>query len=285
MAAVGRRAAGGLCHSAHAILPPVFERDQSKLSVFRLLLLLQVLAAGFFGLVPLLVPQTFASLFGYGGHDEIVYRLAGASSTGYAVAALVALVGGFTWAELRIPVAATLTFNAAAAFAAAVTVQSGDRGVLPVFILVAASLFAVLSAYWLIRNVGPAVPAGAAVEGVFAIVVVLATLSAAVFGLFPWLAPDRFTTLFQLNGSDTFIFRLAGAATLGYAVGGVLELRAADYRRIRVQNLAAIVFNALAAVVSILAAGAGQGGLLAPVVAVAATFFALTLGWFSFRVS
>jgi len=116
-------------------------------------------------------------------------------------------------------------------------------------------------------------------------VVVLATLSAAVFGLFPLLAPDRFTTLFQLNGSDTFIFRLAGAATLGYSVGGVLELRAADYRRIRVQNLAAIVFNALAAVVSILAAVAGQGGLLAPVVAVAATFFALTLTWFSFRVS
>src|SRR5207245_1040328 len=85
---------------------------------------------------------------------------------GRAVAALVGLVGGCTWAELRIPVAATLTFNAAAAFAAAVTVQSGDRGVLPVFILVAASLFAVLSAYWLIRNVGPAVPAGAAVEGV-----------------------------------------------------------------------------------------------------------------------
>ena len=82
MAALGRRAAGGLCQSAHAILPPVFERDQSKLSVFRLLLLLQVLAAGFFGLVPLLVPQTFASLFGYSGHDEIVYRLAGASSTG-----------------------------------------------------------------------------------------------------------------------------------------------------------------------------------------------------------
>jgi hypothetical protein len=263
----------------------VFERDQSKLPVFRLLLLLQVLAAGFFGLVPLLVPQTFASVFGYSGRDEIIYRLAGASSTGYAVAALMALIAGFTWAELRIPVAATLTFNAAAAFAAAVTFQSGDRGLLPIFILVAASLFAVISGYWLIRNDGPAVPAGPAVEGVFRIVVVLATLSAAVFGLFPLFAPDRFTTLFQLNGSDVFIFRLAGAATLGYAVGGALELRAGDYRRIRVQNLAAIVFNALAAMVSILAAVAGQGGFVAPVVAVAATFFAVTLTWFSFRVS
>ena len=58
------------------------ESDQAQLPVFRILLVAQVLAAGFFGLVPLLVPQTFGSWFGYTGHDELVYRLAGAASTG-----------------------------------------------------------------------------------------------------------------------------------------------------------------------------------------------------------
>jgi len=263
----------------------VFDPDQTRLPVFRLLLLLQVAAAGFFGLVPLLVPQTFASLFGYSGRDELVYRLAGAASTGYAVAALIALVMRLGWAELRIPVVATFTFNVAAAGASAVVFLNGDRSPLPALILVAASLFAALSAYWLIRNAGPIPPTGATFEPGFRIILVLATLSAAVFGLFPLLAPDRFATALQLSGADEFVFRLAGAATLGYAVAGVLELRSGDYRRIRVQNMAAIVFNALGAVVSALALVAGQGGLLAPVVAAAATFFAISLTWFSFRVS
>jgi hypothetical protein len=261
------------------------DADQTRLPVFRLLLLVQVAAAGFFGIVPLLLPQTFASLFGYTGRDELMYRLAGAASTGYAVAALVALVARPTWAELRIPVWATLTFNAGAAFAAALTVASGDRGILPVFILVAASVFAVFAAYWLFRDVGPAIPSGASFEIGFRIVLALATLIAAVFGLFPLLAPERFATLFNLSGQDQFIFRLAGAGTLGYAVAGIIELRSGDYRRIRLQNFAAVVFNVLGAMVAALAWLGGAGGLLAPVVAVAATFFAVTLTWFSFRVS
>jgi len=259
--------------------------DQAQLPVFRILLVAQVLAAGFFGLVPLLVPQTFGSWFGYTGHDELVYRLAGAASTGYAVAALLALITRLSWAELRIPVWATLTFNAAAAFAAAVSVSSGDRGILPMFILVAASAFAVISAFWLFRDRGPVVPTGAVFEVGFRVVLALATLSAAVFGLFPLLAPERFATLFELSGQDQFIFRLAGAATLGYAVAGALELRSGDYRRIRLQNFAAVVFNVLGAIVAALAWAAGSGGLLAPVVTVAAAFFAVTLTWFSFRIS
>ena len=48
---------------------------------------------------------------------------------------------------------------------------------------------------------------------------------------------------------------MAGSACLGYAVAGLLELRAPGYRSIAVQNLAAIAFNAFAAVASWLAAG------------------------------
>ena len=70
--------------------------DQTRLPIFRLLLLVQVGVAGSFGLLPLLLPQTFASWFGYTGRDDLVYRLAGAASVGYAVAAL---IGFLLWSK------------------------------------------------------------------------------------------------------------------------------------------------------------------------------------------
>ena len=111
----------------------------------------------------------------------------------------------------------------------------------------------------------------------------LATLSAGVFGLLPLIAPVTFASLFGLVGTDIWIFRMAGAACLGYAVAGLLELRAAGYQPIAVQNLGAIAFNAFAAVASWLSVTSGTGGILAPVVAVAATLFALALGWLAVR--
>src|SRR4051794_31782618 len=94
------------------------------------------------------------------------------------------------------------------------------------------------------------------------VVIALATLSAAVFGILPLVASGTFASLFRLTGTDAWIFRMAGAACLGYATAGVLELRAPGYRPIAVQNLAAITFNALGAVASWLAIASGTGGLL-----------------------
>jgi hypothetical protein len=260
-------------------------QDQARLPVFRLLLLVQVAAAGFFGLAPLLIPGQFAAWFGYSGDDELVYRLAGAASTGYAVAAVYALATRGTWGELRIPVVATLTFNVAAVVAAALTITTGERGILPWFILVAAGLFSLISAWWVWRNAGPPAPARRALDGGFRVVLGLATLSAAVFGFLPLFVPGTFASLFGLAGTDTFIYRLAGAATIGYAAAGLIEVSSPTFGEIRIQNLAAITFNALGAVASILALTDGRGGLLAPVVAVAATFFAVALAWLSTRTS
>ena len=257
--------------------------DQASLPVFRVLLLVQVLATIVFGVVPLVFPETFAILTGYSGNDPIVYRLAGAATAGYLIAALVSLVGRKRWADLRIPIAATLTFNAAAAVSSILEIVGGDRHVVVVVVLLAAAAFAALATYWLRRDDGAPVLAGEGLDQVSRVIIGLATLSAGVFGLLPLILPVTFAALFGLSGTDVWIFRMAGSACLGYAVAGLLELRAPAYAPIAVQNLAAIAFNAFAAVAAWLALASGSGGLLAPIVAVAATFFALALGWLAIR--
>src|SRR5439155_16216150 len=66
--------------------------DQATLPIFRILLIVQVLAAGFLGLVPFLVPDTFALGAGFVGDEPFIYRLAGAATLGYAAMALIASV-------------------------------------------------------------------------------------------------------------------------------------------------------------------------------------------------
>lgn len=257
--------------------------DQASLPVFRLLLAVQALAAIVLGVIPLGLPATFASVTGYSGDDPYIYRLAGAATAGYLIAALVALVGRKRWADLRIPIAATLTFTAAAAVSCAITVVGGDSHWVVFVVLLAAAAFAVLAGYWLRRDQGAPIVPGTGLDQASRVIIGLATLSAGVFGLLPLIAPLTFASVFGLVGTDIWVFRMAGSACLGYAVAGLFELRAAGYQPIAVQNLAAIAFNAFAAVASWLSFASGTGGILAPVVAVAATFFALALGWLAVR--
>src|SRR5262245_51161006 len=65
--------------------------DQARGGLFRIELAVQLLAAGFFGLVPLLVPDVFAQAFGLTGDDPYMIRLAGAATLGYAATAIVGL--------------------------------------------------------------------------------------------------------------------------------------------------------------------------------------------------
>jgi hypothetical protein len=78
------------------------------------------------------------------------------------------------------------------------------------------------------------------------------------------------------DGRDALIFRLAGAATLGYAGAGVLEARARTWGETRLQNLAPIVFNGVAAVVSLAAVAAGNGSIVVLLILVASAGFAVT---------
>lgn len=253
--------------------------DQGRLPLFRLLLLVQVLAAGFFGLVPLAAPETFAAVFGYRGAEPFIYRLAGAATFGYAV---VGLLGAARpgWRPLRIPLIGTFTFTIAAAAGCLISLGEGDASLLVIVVLVAATSFAALAAYWLYQDEGPGPGDGGRLEPGFRATIGLATVSAAVFGLVPLLMADAFADLFRLAPSDLVIYRLAGAATLGYAVAGVFQLLVNRWDAIRYQVVGAIAFNALAAVSAAIYLARGGTSLLGLVVLLAAGFFTFALtGW------
>jgi len=258
------------------------EVDQARLPPFRALLAVQVASAALFGLGPLLLTGVFASVTGYSGNDPIIYRLAGASTFGYAVVAALALAG-VSWQAYRIAAIGSATFAGAAAIGCLFTIAEGDSRWVVLFVLVAAGAFTLISAYWLQRDEGGPVDPGRPVLPPFRIVLGLATLSAAVFGVLPLLVPGLFAQVFGLAGTDHFIFRMAGAATFGYAVAGVFEMRAAGFGLIRLQNLAAITFNALGFLVSAWDIASGGRSLLAPLILLAAGFFTVGLPFLARR--
>jgi hypothetical protein len=250
--------------------------DQVRLPIYRALSAVQVLVGVPFGVLPLVAPQLAAAIVGYAAVEPFVYRLAGAAAIGYSVSAAFVLMGS-AWYEQRIPLVATFVFNAAAVLAAVLTLAEGGSSWIVLFILVAATGFALLSAYWLRRDQGPVPPTSTPIAGTVRTVLALATLSAAVFGLGPLLAAAPFATAFGLAPRELFVYRLAGAATFGYAVAGILEIRDGRWEAIRIQVIAAVVFNALAAGAALAYVAAGGGSLLGPVVVAAATFFAVAL--------
>jgi hypothetical protein len=251
--------------------------DQAQRPVFRWLLGVQVLATTVFGVVPLLAPGLFATVTGYSGDDQLVYRFAGAGATGYFVAAVLALAWRSSWHELRLALVATFSFTAVAAVGCAWSLLEGDRHWVVFVVLLAAIAFALLAGYWLRADSGPDTGPGQPISGVWLAVIAIATIAAAVFGLVGLLPASATGPLAGLQGTDGWIYRMSGAACFGYAPAGLLALMLRDYRRMRVQNLAGMTFNATAAAAAWLAVFTGGGGLIAPVVAVAASVFAILL--------
>jgi len=253
--------------------------DQAQSLAFKLTLAAQAAAGLVFGLAPLLATAAYAAALGFSGDDPLVYRLGGAATTGYFIAPVVALAWGASWRQVRIPAIATLTFTIGAFVASAWDLANGGKQPIVPFVLVAGVVFTLIAAYWLRRDEAPAIDPGRPLEMPARVILALATLSAATFGLLPLLLPGPFATLFGLAGTDAWVLRLAGAGCLGYATAGIASLMAPGYRLVRLQNLAAITFNALAAISAWIAVFGGGAGLLAPVVAVAASFFTVALIW------
>lgn len=253
--------------------------DQAFTLPFKLTLAAQAAAGLVFGLAPLLATAAYASALGFSGGDVLVYRLGGAATTGFFVAPVVALAWRAGWRQIRIPAIATLTFTIGAFAASALEFLGGSTQPVIPFVVAAGAVFTVIAAWWLMRDDNPPTDAGRPLETPARAILALATLSAGTFGLLPLLVPDLFASLFGLAGTDVWVFRLAGAGCLGYATAGIASLLAAGYREMRIQNLAAITFNALGAVSAWLAVFSGDGGWLAPVVAAAASFFTVALLW------
>ena len=225
--------------------------------------------------LPLYVfPRPFARIADLSGDDTFIYELGGAALLGYAVALGLGLRGR-VWSPMRFVVLATYSFAAIAFLAGFVSFASNQIN----GFVVAVSLWAVIVA-WALAQILVArrglVAGPRDVATWVAIVLALATLSAAVFGLGPQL-PAPFASFMGYKGTDEYVYRLAGAACFGYAVMGVQELRSLHWDDMRLPNVTALVFNGLAFLASLFEMLGGRGTLLVYLVAIAAGFFTVAI--------
>jgi hypothetical protein len=114
-------------------------------------LALATISAAVFGLGPQL-PGPFASLMGYRGTDEYVYRLAGAACFGYAAMGIQEL-RSLHWDDIRLPGVMALVFNGLALVAAIFEILAPGRATfLAILVAIAAGFFTVAIAAILIRR-------------------------------------------------------------------------------------------------------------------------------------
>jgi hypothetical protein len=225
--------------------------------------------------VPMYVfPRPLGRAVGLSGDEVFIYQLGGAAILGYAVA-LALGVRRSAWRPLRFVVVATYAFAVLTLIAGFLTFTSG---VVNGFVVIL-SIWAVITG-WTVGQMIAArrgLRAGPRDVARWVIVVLaLATLSAAVFGLGPQV-PVAFATLFGYQGSDEYVWRLAGGACFGYAVMGAMELRSLHWDDMRLPNVMALVFNGLAAIAALTELLAGRTTLLAILVAAAAGFFTIAI--------
>ncbi len=257
--------------------------DQAQLPVFRVIILVQLVVTLVFGLGLFLLPGIVAAVVGYTGREHFYYRLGGAATLGYAIASFLAYREQVIWQEVRIPVAATLTFNLAAVVASLISLGAGDRQFVVFFVLVAATAFTLVAAYWLRRDQGVALDDPGRIERSFRWTIGVATAAAAFFGLVPLLLAGPLTSATGFSTDDLFVLRQAAAATLGYAVGGVMSLAVNQWRAIRLQTVSAVVFNGLSVIAAGLYLIGGGRSFVGALILVAATLFTAALTWSSRR--
>nr|HET6901873.1 hypothetical protein [Ktedonobacteraceae bacterium] len=250
----------------------------SRLSGLERWLLVVPLAGGLiFGLFPLLAPGAFAAFTAYSGNDPFIDRLAGAATFGYAVALILGIRQG-TWAAVRLVVIAVLTFNLASLYACGFELISPSTagGARPVvyLILVTSIVIVAITGAMLYRHRADARPARdiASWVGTF---IVVATILALIFGLTPLFYP-QLTHLFGFKVTDVFLYRQAGASTLGYALMGIFELRSRNWLEIRFPSVMAAVFNGLAFLVSLYTLIVGESLVLPALVGVASLAVTVT---------
>ena len=225
--------------------------------------------------LPLYVfPRPFARYAGLAGDDTFIYELGGAAMIGYGVALALGVRNG-AWSQIRFVILGTYAFVTIAFLAGFVSFASNQISGLVVIV----SLWAVVSA-WAVAQIlvahRGAVAGSRDVATWVMVVLALATLSAAVFGLGPQ-AAGPFAALMGYKGTDDYMYRLAGAACFGYAVMGIQELRSLHWDDMRLPNVMAIVFNGLAFLASAFEILAGRTTLLVVLVALAAGFFTIAI--------
>ena len=225
------------------------ERAPTLTRTERWLLAVPLAGGTFFGLFPFLLPVQFAQTFGYTGNDPFVARIAGAATSGYALALWMGIREG-RWAPLRPIVVATLTFNLISLLACTIE-MAADRAT-PVVFLIFFTDIAISLICWtiLIRNGATPTHGPQDVAQWVVILTVLGTIAAATFGITPQF-PKISGPLAGYHGTDEFLYREAGAATAGYALMGIWELRSRRWDEMRLPHAMGILFNGFAFIASL----------------------------------
>jgi hypothetical protein len=226
------------------------------------------------GLPLYFVARPFAQLAGFSGDDPFIYELGGAALLGYGVALAIGARRA-EWEPMRFNVLATYVFSVVAFFAGFAALASSVLNAAVLAILLWSVIVAYSTGRVVVAHRG--VRAGPRdVAGWVALVLVLATISAAVFGIGPQF-PQPFAGFMGYRGSDEYLYRLSGAACFGYAAMGVSELRSLHWDDLRLPNLMALVFNGLAFLAAVFEITAGRSTLLAVLVALAAGLFSVAI--------
>lgn len=236
--------------------------DQTRLTGLDKALLILPMLGGLLGFFPLLNAPLFAQLTNYPPDDILIYWLTGAGTLGYGVALALALRER-TWAAARILMIAVLTSNLLSLIACLIEYIQGrtaNRPALPL-VLVAFAINVVISVYLLLRHRGAPRPQRDTARWVyyfliFAIAAALGTGGLGYFGV------DLFKPVFGLNAVNPLIYRLLGAATIGYGIAGIFEARSMRFAEIRLSLLMGAFFNICAIVLGILALVSGLPPLL-----------------------
>ena len=247
--------------------------DKTKLSNTERMLLLLPMAGGLvFGLGPFLFGSAVGAAVGFPGNDAYLYRLAGAAAFGYAVALIMGIRQG-EWAPLRQVVVGTLTINLASIFACVAALVAGETNLF-VYLILAASLIFIAITISLLNRHGRAglENASANSSAWYVRFVTLGTVLSAAFGLLPLLIPVWGSHLLGFHGTDVFIIRQAGAASLGYAVMGLIGRQIGAWSEVRLGLIMALIFNGFSFIASVIALFSGEPILISLVIGVASLF-------------
>jgi hypothetical protein len=247
--------------------------ERTQLSNLERILLLLPMAGGLiFGLGPFLLGSASGAAVGFPGNDAFIYRLAGAAAFGYAVA-LIMGIRQRDWAPLRQIVIGTLTFNVASIYACVVQLLAGDTNIF-VYLILGASILFIAITLWLLNRHGQA--GVERVEGNPSVwyvrFVTLGTVLSAAFGLLPLVIPVWGAQLLGFHGTDVFIIRQAGAASLGYAVMGLYGRRSSAWNEVRLGLVMALIFNGFSFIASVIALFSGEPVLITIVIGAASLF-------------
>ncbi len=245
----------------------------------KLLLVVPLLGGLVFGFLPLLAPGLLARLAGAMGNDPFIYRLAGAATLGYAIAILLALRQE-AWLPVRIVVIATLAFNLGSLYAIALAILDGSATWIVYAILVASISITAITAS-LLRRHGAAPQLAPDVAAWLVALVWFLAIVATLVGALGLFVPTMVARLFGYAGTDTFLYRQGGAATLGYGIMGFYQLRSRTWSQWRLPSVMALVFNGLSFILAVLALIGGESSVLpfiiggAALVATVGSFMAL----------